>query len=134
MVLGQAVSASYIAAMPKDDIVAPFSLDNAPVRGRIVRLGAAALDPILRRHDYPPPVAMLLGETLCLATLVGSLLKAEGRFRMGGHTLDANERIIGSAMVVEFASREECDAWVAAEPYVVQKVWREFSVVRINLG
>lgn len=79
MVLGQAVSASYIAAMPKDDIVAPFSLDNAPVRGRIVRLGAAALDPILRRHDYPPPVAMLLGETLCLATLVGSLLKAEGR-------------------------------------------------------
>jgi uncharacterized protein YciI len=61
-------------------------------------------------------------------------LKAEGRFRMGGHTLDANERIMGSAMVVEFASREECDAWVAAEPYVVQKVWREFSVVRINLG
>jgi molecular chaperone Hsp33 len=62
-----------------DDLVAPFSLDNASVRGRIVRLGAAALDPILRRHDYPPPVAMLLGEALCLATLVGSLLKADGR-------------------------------------------------------
>jgi len=79
VVLGQVVSKAYIAAMPNDDIVAPFSLDSAPVRGRIVRLGAAALDPILRRHDYPPPVAMLLGEALCLATLVGSLLKAEGR-------------------------------------------------------
>jgi molecular chaperone Hsp33 len=62
-----------------DDIVAPFSLDNAPVRGRVARLGAAALDPILHRHDYPRPVAMLLGEALTLAALVGSLLKTDGR-------------------------------------------------------
>ncbi|MBI3438162.1 MAG: molecular chaperone Hsp33, partial [Proteobacteria bacterium] len=46
--------------MLRDDLVAPFSLDNAPVRGRIARLGALALDPILRRHDYPRCVAMLL--------------------------------------------------------------------------
>lgn len=62
-----------------DDLIAPFSLDNAPVRGRIARIGARALDPILRRHDYPRPVAMLLGEALTLAALVGSLLKADGR-------------------------------------------------------
>ncbi len=62
-----------------DDIVATFSLDRAPVRGRIARLGAGALDPILRRHDYPRPVAILLGEALTLAALVGSLLKAEAR-------------------------------------------------------
>jgi molecular chaperone Hsp33 len=62
-----------------EDIVAPFSLDAAPVRGRIARLGAGALDPILRRHDYPRPVAMLLGEAVSLAALVGSLLKVEGR-------------------------------------------------------
>ncbi len=62
-----------------DDLVAPFSLDNAPVRGRIARLGALALDPILRRHDYPRRVAMLLGEALTLAALVQSLLKADGR-------------------------------------------------------
>ncbi len=62
-----------------DDIVASFSLDAAPVRGRIARLGAGALDPILRRHDYPWPVAMLLGEALTLAALVGLLLKVEGR-------------------------------------------------------
>jgi molecular chaperone Hsp33 len=62
-----------------EDIVAPFSLDAAPVRGRIARLGAGALDPILRRHDYPRPVAMLLGEALSLAALVGSLLKVDGR-------------------------------------------------------
>jgi molecular chaperone Hsp33 len=62
-----------------DDLVAPFSLDGAPVRGRIARIGEGALDPILHRHAYPRPVAMLLGEALTLAALVGSLLKAEGR-------------------------------------------------------
>lgn len=63
----------------QDDIVAPFSLDARPVRGRIARV-ADALDPILRRHDYPRAVAMLLGEALTLAALIGSLLKVEGRF------------------------------------------------------
>lgn len=62
-----------------DDFVAPFSLDNAPVRGRVTRLAVGALDPILRRHDYPRPIALLLGEALTLASLVGSLLKAKGK-------------------------------------------------------
>jgi molecular chaperone Hsp33 len=66
------------ASKTGDDIVASFSLDNAPVRGRIVRLAQDALDPILRRHDYPRAAAMLLGEALTLAALVGSLLKIEG--------------------------------------------------------
>ncbi len=63
----------------RDDIVAPFSLDGAPVRGRIARLGAGSIDSILSRHAYPRPVALLLGEAVALAALVGSLLKAEGR-------------------------------------------------------
>lgn len=63
----------------RDDIVVSFSMDSAPVRGRVTRIAAGALDPILRRHDYPRPVAMLLGEALALAALVGSLLKADGR-------------------------------------------------------
>lgn len=62
-----------------DDIIAPFSLDNAPVRGRIARMAKGALDPILHRHDYPRPVALLLGEALTLTALVGSLLKTDGR-------------------------------------------------------
>jgi molecular chaperone Hsp33 len=63
----------------RDDIVASFSLDKAPVRGRIARIGAQALDPILHRHAYPRPVALLLGEALTLAALVGSLLKPDAR-------------------------------------------------------
>ena len=61
-----------------DDIVAPFQIEGEPVRGRSVRLGAA-VDTILQAHDYPEPVANLLGEACALAALVGSNLKFEGR-------------------------------------------------------
>ena len=61
-----------------DDIVAPFQIEGEPVRGRIVRLGAA-VDDVLTRHDYPDAVANLLGEACALASLVGSNLKFEGR-------------------------------------------------------
>src|SRR5215469_4294121 len=61
-----------------DDLAAPFQIEKAPVRGRLVRLGAA-IHEILTRHDYPPAVANLLGETCALAALVGASLKFEGR-------------------------------------------------------
>ena len=62
-----------------DDVVVPFTLDRLDSRGRIVRLGPA-LDAILTRHNYPEPVARLLGEAVVLAALIGSSLKFEGRF------------------------------------------------------
>ena len=63
---------------PTDDLVAAFQIEEQPARGRIVRLGVT-IDDILRRHDYPEPVAALLGETCALAALVGASLKFEGR-------------------------------------------------------
>ncbi len=61
-----------------DDLVGPFQIEGEPVRGRIARLGPA-IDEILRAHDYPEPVANLLGEACALAALVGSNLKFQGR-------------------------------------------------------
>ncbi|MFZ5670321.1 MAG: Hsp33 family molecular chaperone [Pseudomonadota bacterium] len=66
-----------VSAAP-DDLVAAFQIEGWPVRGRIVRLGEAVHE-ILTRHDYPDPVANLLGEACALAALVGSSLKFEGR-------------------------------------------------------
>ncbi len=68
-----------------DDAVVPFTLDQLDTRGRAVRLGAA-LDTILSRHDYPLPVARLLGEAVVLAALIGSSLKFEGRFILQAQT------------------------------------------------
>jgi len=60
----------YIAPMSSqsltDDVVSPFQIENQPVRGRVVRMGAV-VDDILTRHDYPPAVANLLGEACALA-------------------------------------------------------------------
>jgi molecular chaperone Hsp33 len=62
-----------------DDAIQPFEVAALDLRGRQVRLGAV-LDQILSAHDYPVPVAKLLGEAVVLAVLLGSSLKFEGRF------------------------------------------------------
>ncbi len=70
--------------MPKhipDDIVRPFQIDPFRLRGRLVRLGPA-LDAILTRHDYPEPVAAMLGEAIALAVALSGALKYEGVFTL----------------------------------------------------
>ena len=67
------------SAVPVDDAVLPFEVDALDLRGRLTRLGPA-LDDVLTKHDYPAPVAKLLGEAIVLATLLGSALKFDGRF------------------------------------------------------
>jgi molecular chaperone Hsp33 len=62
-----------------DDTILPFAVKALDLRGRIVRLGAA-VDTILTSHDYPAPVAKLLGEAIVLTIMLGSSLKIDGRF------------------------------------------------------
>ena len=62
-----------------DDTILPFAVKALDLRGRIVRLGAA-VDTILTSHDYPAPVAKLLGEAIVLTVMLGSALKFDGRF------------------------------------------------------
>lgn len=64
--------------IPSDNLVAGFQIEAWPVRGRVVRLGEAIND-IVSRHDYPDPVANLLGEACAMAALVGASLKFDGR-------------------------------------------------------
>lgn len=66
-------------AVAIDDTVMPFQVDALDLRGRLVRLGPM-VDEILGGHDYPAPVSKLLGEAIVLGTLLGTALKAEGRF------------------------------------------------------
>lgn len=61
-----------------DDLIAGFQVEGRAVRGRILR-SAGTLDQILSAHDFPEPVARLLGEAVVLAGLVGPALKFDGR-------------------------------------------------------
>src|SRR6188474_862724 len=67
------------AEVSADDTVQPFEVSALDLRGRVVRLGPA-VDTILTGHDYPQPVAKLLGEAIVLGVLLGTALKFEGRF------------------------------------------------------
>ncbi|MDE2513610.1 MAG: Hsp33 family molecular chaperone [Alphaproteobacteria bacterium] len=64
-----------------DDIVQPFQVDPFRLRGRLVRLGPV-LDRILTQHDYPAPVAALLGEAIALAISLSGALKYDGVFTL----------------------------------------------------
>lgn len=64
-----------------DDLVQPFQVDPFALRGRLVRLGPL-LDQILNRHDYPLPVARMLGEAIALAVALSGALKYEGVFTL----------------------------------------------------
>ena len=86
------------AATSADDTVLPFEVAALDLRGRVVWLGPV-VDEILSRHDYPQPVAKLLGEAIALTVLLGSALKIDGRFILQTQT-DGPVRML----VVDFTS------------------------------
>jgi molecular chaperone Hsp33 len=80
-------------APPGEDFIRPFQVEGLDVRGRAVSLGAS-LDEILRKHDYPDPVARLLGEAILLTALFGASLKFDGRFTFQTRTDGAVSLIV----------------------------------------
>ena len=57
-----------------DDQVLPFQLDNANIRGRVTRLDDV-LDGVLKQHDYPDDVNLLLAQAASLTALIGQTIK-----------------------------------------------------------
>jgi uncharacterized protein len=58
----------------------------------------------------------------------GNLLYAAAILDEDGGTM------IGSILVVDFPSRQELDAWLAQEPYVVQNVWEKVDILPCRVG
>jgi len=92
------------APTSSDDSILPFEVAALDLRGRIVRLGPA-VDAILTSHDYPLPVAKLLGEAIVLTVMLGSALKFDGRFILQTQS-DGPVRML----VVDFASPDKVRA------------------------
>jgi molecular chaperone Hsp33 len=93
------------SAVPVDDAVLPFEVAPLDLRGRLTRLGPA-LDELLDKHNYPVPVAKLLGEAIVLTTLLGSALKFDGRFILQTQT-DGPV----SLMIVDFQAPDRMRAY-----------------------
>ena len=80
------------------DLIQPFQLDLANVRGRAVRL-SRVLDDMLGRHDYPQHVEQIVAEATVATLLLASLLKYDGVF-----TLQAKGDGAVSLLVVDITS------------------------------
>ena len=64
-----------------DNLVQPFEIEPHGVRGRLVRLGSV-LDTILRQHEYPRAVGIMLGQSIAVAVALSSALKYDGIFTL----------------------------------------------------
>lgn len=64
-----------------DNFVQGFQLEASNLRGRIVRLGSV-LDEILGAHNYPLPIAHLVGEMVALSIVLSAMLKFDGIFTL----------------------------------------------------
>jgi molecular chaperone Hsp33 len=63
--------------LPVEDVLHRFLLENAGVRGAIVRLGPAWRE-VAGRADYPPPLHAVLGEALAASALLTGNIKLDG--------------------------------------------------------
>ncbi|HEY1905641.1 MAG TPA: YciI family protein [Myxococcaceae bacterium] len=88
---------------------------------------------LILAHDFRDPEAPLRRTQQRPAHLDGlRQMKAEGTFLDGGAMLDDEGRMVGSMILVEFPSRAEADAWLAADPYVTGHVWEHTTVRAIR--
>ncbi len=86
-----------------DDLIQPFRIDPFALRGRLVRLGPT-VDRILSQHDYPEPVAAILGEAITLAIVLAGALKYDGIFTLQTKS-DGPVRLIVADVSTEGAVR-----------------------------
>lgn len=93
------------SAVTVDDVVTPFEVAKLDLRGRVVRLGAL-VDDILGHHQYPAPVAKLLGQAIVLTVMLGSGLKVDGRLILQTST-DGPVRML----VVDFVMPDKVRAY-----------------------
>jgi uncharacterized protein len=91
---------------------------------------------LVTAHDGKDPGAPARRQAAREAHLAGGRkLRDEGKMLFGAALLDGDGNMIGSAMLVEFPTREDVDAWLAIDPYTTGGVWQDVSVVpcRVSL-
>lgn len=65
---------------------------------------------------------------------LGDQLREQGKVLYGVAMLDEDLKMIGSVYVVNMETREEVDAYLTTEPYVIGNVWQKIEVLPCVVG
>ena len=56
-----------------------------------------------------------------------------GKVICAGGLLDEEGKMKGSVMILDFASRDQLDAYLESEPYIQEHVWEKITVEPMNV-
>ena len=62
-----------------------------------------------------------------------NMAKIKGKVICAGGILDDEGKMAGSVLILELASRELLDEYLANEPYILEKVWENVRVEQMNV-
>ncbi len=62
-----------------------------------------------------------------------NMSKVPGKVICAGGLLDEEGKMKGSVMIFDFETREDLDAYLASEPYILEHVWEDVRVERMNV-
>lgn len=60
-------------------------------------------------------------------------VKEKGSVVCAGGILDNEGRPIGSVLVMDFENEDLLNEYLASEPYIIEKVWEDVKVERMNV-
>ena len=55
-------------------------------------------------------------------------LKRSDNFIVGGAILNDQNQMIGSTLIMQFDTDQQLSAWLAEEPYLLEKVWEKVDI------
>ena len=61
------------------------------------------------------------------------MAQIKGKVICAGGILDEEGKMAGSVMILEFASRDLFNEYLANEPYIIEKVWENVRVEQMNV-
>ncbi len=62
-----------------------------------------------------------------------NISRVKGKILCAGGLLDAEGKMKGSVLIIDFAGREFLDEYLKSEPYIMEKVWERVEVEPMNV-
>ena len=62
-----------------------------------------------------------------------NMSRVNGKVLCAGGILDEAGNMKGSVLIIDFDSRDQLDAYLKAEPYIIENVWEKVTVEPMNV-